>query len=612
MSKSSPDPKVHHPEIEGRETHDDELIVAPKGKNKTRFVLTFLLIIFLLTMFSVSDQFVDLFTGRAGRGSAVMSWTDSEGKHRSMTLPEFTLEMQGLAKVYSILTGHQNRERAEEDTAFFLVMSDAAYHAGIRVTDGELRKVLESRFPGGMGYSQTLRGNRISAPEFEGFLRRLLAVDRYQALITAPLATASPLAVEKLWTARHQEYAFDFVELSADILKTEAEAGLPADAELEAWFNALPEHKLEPFRRQLAVAAEIAAFPLEGEHSADLLFAKYPRPADEDADAAAREYYDGYTFVRFRNRDLPKDRQPTQEDFFRPFDDVKDAAKREAAIYRSLGDWRTSLDARAAAGETIDFSAEAASIGLVFHSQSNPITASEWTALETPWASRNLSEYITGLPEVGKFYPAVSVDEKALVVGRTLAKEDPRMPAFAELKPKITDEWLRQRMSELAISKLEDVRKKLGTWPDASDPAYVTFVPEVDAETFASVVGEAGYQVQHQDYKERAKLPADTSSGMYLRGAGPLYSSKVSSVPRPEIARDGKNAYLVRIAGLRDADTSSMSPAEFQSLGGQAVRESLTDFRNRNFMSTEFLKERYAVHLRSWDTPPAAPASPAN
>ncbi len=605
MSKSSNDPKVHRPEIEGRETHDDDLIVAPKGKNKTRFMLTFLLIIFLLTMFSVSDQFVDMFTGRSGRGSAFLTWTDPTGTRKSLSVPEFTLEKQALAKVYSILTGGQDRERADEDTTFFVVMSDAAHYAGIRVTDGELRKLIEQRFPGGMGYSQTLHASRITHPEFEGTLRRLMAVDRYQSLMSAPLATANPGVVESLWKARHQEFAFDYIELSADVLRTEAEAGLPADAELETWFNALPEHKREPFRRLVSVAAELAVFPLEGEHSTELLFAKYPRPADEDADAAAHEYYDGYTFARFRNRNLPTDRQPTQEDFFRPFDDVKDAAQREAAIYRSLGDWRTSLAARTDAGETVDLAAEAAAIGLMVHSESTPITAAEWAALAVPWTSRNLSEYITGMPEVGKFYPAVSVDEKALVVGRTLAKEEPRMPDFAELKPKVTDEWLRQRMSELAIVKLDDVRKKLGTWPDPSDPAAATFVPDVDQATFASVVTEAGYQVQHRDYLERAKTPTDTPAQMYLRGAGQLYTSKVNAVPKPEIARDGKNAYLVRVAGLRDADSATMSPGEFQALGDQAIRESITDFRNRTFVSTEFLKERYGVHLLTWDTKPA-------
>ncbi len=604
MSKSSHDPKVHRPEIEGRETHDDDLIVAPKGKNKTRFMLTFLLIIFLLTMFTVSDQFVDMFTGQAGRGSAFLTWTDPTGDRKSLTVPEFTLEKQALAKVFSILTGGQDRERADDDTAFFVVMSDAAEHAGVRVTDGELRKLIESRFPGGVGYSQTLHASRITHPEFEGTLRRLMAVDRYQSLISAPLATAKPSVVESLWKARHQEHAFDYIEPLADVLRTEAEAGLPADAELETWFNALPEHKREPFRRLVAVAAELAVFPLEGEHSADLLFAKYPRPADEDADAAAREYYEGYTFMRFRNRNLPTDRQPTQEDFFRPFDDVKDVAKREAVIYRSLGDWRTSLVTRTDAGETIDLAAEAASIGLVAHSQSNTATAAEWAALDVPWTSRNLSEYITGMPEVGKFYPAVSVDEKALIVGRTLAKEEPRMPPFSELKPKVADEWLRQRMSELAIVKLDDVRKKIGTWPDPSDPAAATFVPEVDEATFASVVGEAGYQVQHRDYQERAKSLADTPAHTYLRGAGQLYSSKVSAVPKPEIARDGKNAYLVRIAGLRDADTATMSPGEFQALGDQAIRESITDFRNRTFVSTEFLKERYGVQLLTWEANP--------
>lgn len=605
MSKSPHDQKVHRPEVEGRGAppHDDEIIVAPKGSKRTRFILTFVLVVFLLTMFAVSEEFIAVLTGQATRGGAYLTWTDPTGKQRTLTAAEFQLEMQTMAKVYGILYGRQSREDAADDAAVFTIMADAAEHAGIRVTDSELRKVLEEQFPPGT-YRHALQGNRITAPEFESTLRKLLAIQRYQSLIAAPLSIASPSQVESLWKKRHQEYKFDYVELSAEQLRAEAEPGLPADPELEAWFNALPEHKREPFRRLVAVAAELAVFPLGTDHSAEKLFAKYPRPADEDAEAAGREYYDGYTFLRFRNKNLPTDRAPTQEDFFIPYEEVKEIAKREAGIFRSLGDWRTSLQTRAEAGETINLAAEAEELGLVTHTQPTPLTQAEWAALEVPWTGKNLSEYLVGMPEPGKFYPAVSVDEKSLAVGRTLAKEDPRMPAFAEIKDKITDEWLRQRMSELAIAKLEEVRKKLGTWPDPSDPAYATFAPEVDEATFVSVAKESGYEVQHRDWAERAKSANETPAAMYLRSAGQLYSSRQSSVPKPEIARDGKNAYLVRIAGIRDADPNAISPIEFQALKDQAVRDSFADFGNRTFLSRNFVKERFDAHLKSWDAQP--------
>lgn len=608
MSKQARDQQVHHPEVEGPHAHDDDLIVVPKGKSKTRFLLTFLLIIFLLTMFAISDEFVAVLTGQGGRGGAYVTWKHPTEGAKSLSQAEFLLEKQNVAKVWSIITGQNNRDRNDDDTAFFVVMSDVADGAGVHVTDSELRKIIAPRFQG-VSYAQVLAGNRISVKEFENTLRRLLEVERYESLVAAPLATPDPAEVEKLWKARHQEHAFDYIELSAETLRTEAQAALPSDADLEAWFQALPENKREQFKRQTAVAGELAVFPLEGEHSPDLLFAKYPRPPDEDLDAAAREYYDNYSYVRFRNHNLPTDRQPTPEDFSRPFDEVKDIARREVAIFRSLEAWRSDLVKRTEAGETIDLAAEATGLGLLPHSQSSPLTQTEWTELDVPWASRNLAEFLIATAEPGKFIPAVSVDEKSLIVGRGLAKEEPRMPSFAEIKDRVADEWLRQRMSELAISKLEPVRAKLGTPPDPSDPAAASYVPEVDAAAFATAASDAGFQVQVRDYQERAKMATETPAQMYLRGASPLYSAKANSVLKPEIARDGKNSYLVRVAGLRDADVSKMSPAEYQGLGEQVVREALVNFKNRTFTSKEFMKERYAVWLRSWEPKPEKAAN---
>ena len=137
-------------------------------------------------------------------------------------------------------------------------------------------------------------------------------------------------------------------------------AGLYPRAELEA---------AAVTTRLITVLAELAVFALDGNVATDKLFAKYPRPEGEDLDAAAKEYYDGNSFQRFRNHNLPQNRQPTPEDFFLPFEneDVKATAKREAPIYRSLQAWQSDMARRVEEGQTVDLAAEAAELGLTYH-----------------------------------------------------------------------------------------------------------------------------------------------------------------------------------------------------------------------------------------------------
>src|SRR5690606_38072026 len=120
---------------------------------------------------------------------------------------------------------------------------------------------------------------------------------RYQGLITAPAAIADPNEVEKRWKAQRQEYSADYVILPVANVETEARTLAPDAAALRAWYEALPENELNAYRTKEQASAELAAFPLEGDFDATRLLAKYPRPADEDAEAAAKDFHAGFSYV---------------------------------------------------------------------------------------------------------------------------------------------------------------------------------------------------------------------------------------------------------------------------------------------------------------------------
>lgn len=603
MAKSTHDPAAHDPEKKTGHEHDDDVIIAPKGSRKARFVMTFLLVITLLTTFSVSSQVIDVFTGKGGRGSSFITWKDLNGDSQSMSESEFMTVRQNLAKVYQIVMGRNERDKDDDEAAFFVVQANVAEDSGIHITAKELGKFILDRFGSGANYRELLSRFRISTKEFEDTLRKLLAIQRYQGLMMAGLTTPDMTEVEKLWKQRHQEYAFEFIELPVESFRADATALVPNDEDLKAWFDAFPDAKKDTYKRGTAAAAELAVYPLDGSVSTDKLFARYPRPEGEDLDAAAKEYYDGNSFQRFRNHNLPQDRQPTPQDFFLPFEnpDVQAAAKREAPIYRSLGTWQSDMSRRADEGQTINMAEEAAQLGLLYRQESKPLTLEEWQKIDAPWMSRNVADWITGAADAGKFPVTVSVDEKALVVGRVTAKEEPRTPEFSELREKVREEWITNKMGELALARLESVRDKLGTRPDSSDPAAATFAPEADHDKFAQAAADLGLQVQVFDFMERAKNPGKTPAESYLRMASPLYVTKENTVPKAELARDGKNAYLVRIAGLRDADLAKMTPAEMNAFAQQSEQEAIRAFRGRTFTSREFMREQYDLHLKSWD-----------
>src|SRR5438105_3773496 len=129
-----------HAQGEGQHAHDETILVTPKGEgSKARFLMTFLLVLLLLTTFSVSNEVVACFSRGDSATKGYMSWTDPTEGTKNIRAPDFLSEKQVLAKFWAIMSAGRDRDRTDDDTALFLLMSDLSEEAGVRVTDADLK-----------------------------------------------------------------------------------------------------------------------------------------------------------------------------------------------------------------------------------------------------------------------------------------------------------------------------------------------------------------------------------------------------------------------------------------------------------------------------------------
>lgn len=595
---------------------EGEVIHAPKGTKRGRFLLAFLLAIMVLTTFSVSQEVVACFTGKAGRAGTYLSFKHPTLGTATVNESEFVKTKQDLGRMEALLGMQRDSADVDDDTARFIVFDSLAQAAGIEVTDDELSESILARFGSAEAYRQALTQMRISSLDFERMLRRQKRFERYINLTATPVYAADPADVTRLWKARHQEYAFDYVELAVDTLEAEARAQIPATDELKKWFDGLSETEKNKHLAPERARAEILYRTLGPGVKAPELVAKYGStlPA-KDPEARAKDYYEGFRHVRFVNPDYKPD--PGQfdiEKYYQKFEDVKDACIAESEIYDVMQAWISDMQSRLDKGETVDVVAEGRSFGLGVVNSPQLLERSNFALPGLPGYGRDVADVVFR-PELekGKLHPAVVVEKESLVVLRLVDREAAHMPAFAEIETEVKNDWVKKKAADLAVAKLEKIRDALGTRPAEGDPAAALWRPEVEADAFAQAVAAANLAVQHRDFVERSQAvkPGETATPAqtYFQQAAVLYTMREKSVAKAELSRDTKNAYLVRIAGIRDADLAKMTPLEFQSFSAQAVQEQARTYGQKLFANTkEFLKSRYDVHLRSWDEEAKTPA----
>jgi len=590
----------HQAQTAHPDDHHDDLVVVPKGRSKLVFFFTLGIMLFVLFIFTVGDDVTRTLSGQQQQGSETfMSWNSPTRGIQELSSMDFMLEKRKLAPL-------RGNDVQDDDVAYWIVLDALAQEAGIAVTDQELTDFILGTFQTAAGYQQWIRSRRgVTAKGFEATVRRELRVRRYLGLIAAAARPFDPDKIEERWKGRHQEYRFEYLTQPVADMVEAARGEVADDAELEAYYNGMYDYLKQEYELPAEVRAEVVTLSLEGDPAelttrAQKLLEQYP---GEEADPAvrAREYYDGFAYVRFKkeNPDLSKidpSKGITPDIFQEAFDVVEERALAEAPLYDAAVAWNASLVERLGAGEAVDLAQEAADLGLDYIVTQERMTVDAWKE-QHPELGRAVDQ-LAQFTEAGSFTPAPVVGARSLVIGRVLDKVEPRQPEFAEIRDDVAETWIEEHAAELAAEKLDKLRDEFGERPEEPLP----FRPETTSDRLAEVAQAAGYEVETREWKDRMDKPgADpTPAELFFMSESKLYQLREDSVAAPGYDREKQFVYLVRVAGIRDPEVKDLDPAEVQELQRTVEQDAIVGFSTRTFNSRAFMQERYGLWLDSW------------
>ncbi len=591
--------------VEAAPAHPEEEVVhVPKGRSKLRFLLMLGLTLFVLVTFTVGDFIVSAFQG--GRGSQeYMTWVHPTDGRQSLDYPEFVQYKRRLDDFYRVQGVRAGRDQTSDEYVAHLVISDRlARDAGVEITDGELSRVILEGGLGGRGqfvnpdiYKAMLAAAGVSARDFESTLRWLMRVNRFDSLIAFSLGQAEPKSIEELWLEDHRQYAFDLVGVAPADLRAAAEAELPAEAELDAWYTGLAqEDKQRLFSSSYLperTVVERLSWKADGEPPAGLL-GRFPRPPATDLAVLARGHYD-----RFGSRRYPKPKAPPEEPpaedtpapedpaaTHQSYEEVAEKATLEAQVHAALMDLLNDLRTRLQAQEPVDLAALAAELGLEHESDGLPRSRDEWILV----ADVHLADAV-GFTGPDGLVRSPVVGSERLSLARVVERKPSEPPPFADVRDAGREAWIDERAKSMATEKLEALRAAFAPAAEAGADATAASESEkpavvVDAETFAAKAGEVGLAAVHQDWfdpNDRRGAPAEDESDAeaFLRSAwypnAELFTLEEGAVAEPRESVDGERVWLVRSAGERDPPELKIRPAEYDGLRRRARLKSATE-----------------------------------
>jgi hypothetical protein len=583
MAQQHPSPQPVQPK-----PHDPDEIVHTPTRHRARWIMGILLLILILTTFTVGDEITGLMTGK-GRNAPYARWNRPGAGEVRITGQDWQACMRSLSKLFNVLGRPLQDSEMKNIVAETLVVGALAEDAGIAITDKELGDVIVGRFGSAQVYHMQLPQYRVTPKEFEATLRQRLLVERYTSLLTGAWNTPDIQEIEKAWKGQHQEYAFDYVMLPVEGLLEQVKQTPIGDAELHTYFDGLPQPRQDSFKTREKIAADLAGFAYEGA-ATDALFAQFPKPTDEaEIEDQARVYYNDCGFKRFGGK---------------AYDEVKDQARAEGLVRGSLQKWLTDMRARQDKGLAVNFAADAAALGLTLQHMPAALEQTEWLATKpAPFVGAPTSALLFGNAVdavAGKLYPNVISEETGFTVAQVLAKEPPALPAFETFADKLRDEIWQKRAKEAAVAKLEALRDSFGTRPGPVEPGQpppAPFQPEVEEAKFYEVARAAGLEPKLRDFKERsqplgAEPPAPVD--VYARTLSALYSAAPGTVPAAGSDFEGKHAFLVRVRGSREPDPARMKANEFANVSMGLQQAASAEFRTKAF-SLNALQTRYGL-----------------
>jgi hypothetical protein len=614
----------------------DETIHVPRGKNRARYLLTIGLLVFILVIFVVSDLFQNAFRRSPVESGPYFVWEHPTLGRQEWSDVDFVREHRRFDNVLRILRAQEiDAFLEDEQLARLLVLDRLAQEAGVEVSDDDLRRTLRE---GGMilisrpsletsdglfdqfyfpvprfdaaTYKQVLAAMDTKASEFQETLRRLMRIERYESLMTVA-AEPGPDEIESAWKERHEEHQFDFVAFDVGAARAEAETQVPDEAALRAWYDGLdPGRKRQLFGAEWKpdrMAAELVAWPFDKEGEPQALLEKHPRPADADLEELARNYHTQFKNVRFRRPEEKADAPTADERLYFGFDEVADAARREARIHAAMVDASLALQSRLKAGETVDLGELASELGLNLVAEADPKTVAQWGEYPVVGDPMLASQIQRASRGAERFVP-LSLTQKALAFGRTTQRVEAGPPPFEEVAAKVAEEWKKDHALEAAKAKAQALYDQLAVAPPTTEPIEAPLEgaqpPVVEAATFAAQADALGSKVETTDWVDEAGLGlgelADEPTEVERfvaelgRAARPAVETEPGAVSGPIVSLDKERVYVVRHAARREPEQVAIEPKEFGELFANAQFEHRSQVRNAMF-GLEALQRKYAL-----------------
>lgn len=639
MSKSSPkQPPASAPAHTGAkgshsalDPFDEDALHVPKGVSRKTFIFLVGLMIFLMVIWLVPGSILGIASGNKNPvrasftlpGGEKVEWRASDllTAHRAY---KDALEFD----VYlGFMLGVQMANTETSQLTRLMVVDRIAKEAGIEISDADLaahlRENLDAQRLTPDDFRRFVRQRGLEERSVEETIRSLLRVLRFQQLLGFAGAVPDPAKIEEQWKQENVEYAFDFLTVPVDSMKEEARKELPDDAGLAAWYEKLPAEEKTAFQTEETRTAELARFRDSETSPASELVAAYPEKVPEGAQPTspedlARRYYNRVYPRRFAKA-VEEGADPSVPAGFLGFDEVREACLAEAPVYFAMQSWIEDLNARHTAGETIDFAAEAAKMGLDHESFLQPLTREGYAGV----SDAEVAEAVFSTEADGSFYPAPVALAQGIAVVRTNERSAPSTRPFEEVRDQVAEAWLGPKAQELAEKRLAALRDGLesfepapkeGETPPAKKKGETHFRATADA--FQAAAAAAGLEVKRRDYLNKASPPSldalasdeerrTLTNQSYAFG---LYNLEDDEVAQPKLSPDKATVYLVRLAGKRDVPIDNMSPTQYDRLK-QGVRARAAGAVNQRF-DLDFLKANFGLWLYE-DSPEAKAASEA-
>lgn len=619
----------------------DEPVHVPKGQSRARFLIILGLMIFTLIIYVVPSEFTQFFRASDPGETSYVTWQHPTDGTQAMGGRQFMAEKRKLQNLmYAIGSRGLNDFLDDEQVGRMLVLDRLALDAGIQITDNELRETIrdggfivlsrpsakvEAGFPefflqvppfgDAATFARVLESVGTTAVDFQETLRTLLRIERYESFLSLA-AQPRPADIEAAWKKAHQQYGFELVTFDVAAAAKEVEARTADEATLRGWYDALdPNTKRARFSAEWGAertSAELLIWNAADTSEPTKLLEKFPLIEGVDAEALAKDYYNQFANVRFRRAEENAAGATAAERLYKPYEEVADLARRESRIHRALVDYSADAQMRLRTGLTSDqLALEAAEFGLAYVRDDEPRTQADWSTYPGV-GDAMLAERILRASRSDRFIP-LYVGPTSIVFGRTLVRVEAAAPAYEAVAEKVLVEWRKDQSFELANGKAKQLYESCSNGPTATEPLVI------DAATFAAKAQAVGATVADAGWIDEADLTGDpvdapTDRDRFVRELAftgrALLAITDSTVGTPLVAMDRERIFVARKVGVRDPETITIEPREFQQLAGQASLERVRDVRDQ-LIGLKGLEARYglAFPARPKETP--VPTEPA-